>query len=127
MTLIIDGRTSDTIKTVNDLISVNSTPVQIANAVRDAAENNSPVSPTITAIDTMDSLVSLVKKVPLLGETVAGAAFLNDYFGARNDLNTNGYVTDRSWLALASSTAAVIALLPSLGAVGLGEKTRVRS
>ncbi|MAT64745.1 MAG: hypothetical protein CMN57_03785 [Gammaproteobacteria bacterium] len=110
----IDAKTIETIK---DIISMKSSPVDVANSVKSAVEGeySGAAIGGLSAIESFVAVVGKTFKGAAPGLAFASAA--NNIRQASNQIEDTGYVTDRTWLSLASDALALVGIA---GAVAAG-------
>ena len=119
MAIRIDANTMDKVRLAADLMTQQAKPVDIANAVRAAADGD-VVAPLITTVDSVESFSNLMGKTLFKGAggVLVAASLANDVVNMKNDIDTLGYVRDSTLLSAAASIAAGTGLLVAAVAAG---------
>ncbi|BCO31359.1 hypothetical protein TspCOW1_14620 [Thiohalobacter sp. COW1] len=106
-----------TVEMIKDVVSLKTSPVTIANTVRNAQEGEYSGA-AIGGLSAMESFAAVAGKSfkgAAPGLVVASAA--NNIRQAFDERNRAGYVSDRTWISLASDT---LALVGAVGVVSVG-------
>lgn len=98
-----------TAQVVSDIMSLQATPVSIANAASSLSAN--PTSALLSALGTIDAFATVVaKSIPGATLLVGSLSLTNDIYAANAEFKANGSISNKTYFALAADLSALLAI-----------------